>query len=66
MTVKLGDVKTFRPTAYEGITAGLGNRMQKVTGTVVFINRRHGWYRVEYETKYFGKQYECFKFYGER
>ena len=63
--VRLGDTKTFRPAAYERPTAGLGGRLGTVTGKVVYINRRHGWYRVEYETKYFGKQYECFPLYGE-
>ena len=59
--VKIGDKKTFRPAAYERVTAGLGNKLGKVTGTVVFINRRHGWYRVAYETALFGTQHECFR-----
>lgn len=63
--VRLGDTKTFRPAAYERPTAGLGKKLGIVTGTVVYINRRHGWYRVEYETKYFGKQHECFPLHGE-
>ena len=65
MTVKLGDTKTFRPAAYERPTAGLGGRLGIVTGTVTFINKKHGWYRVEYETKYFGRQHECFPLNGE-
>ena len=60
--VKIGDKKTFRPAAYERAVAGLGQKLEKVTGTVVYINRKHGWYRVEYETKYYGKQHECFRF----
>jgi hypothetical protein len=63
--IRIGDVKTFRPAAYERVTAGLGDRLGTVTGKVVYINRKHGWYRVEYETKYFGKQHECFPLNGE-
>lgn len=65
MMVKIGDKKTFKPAAYERPTAGLGAKFGTVTGTVVFINRKHRWYRVEYETKYFGKQHECFSLNGE-
>ena len=63
--IRIGDVKTFKPAAYEKVTAGLGDRLGTVTGKVVYINRKHGWYRVEYETKYFGKQHECFQLIGE-
>lgn len=59
--VKVGDKKKFLPTAYKQ-SNGLSEHFQKVEGVVTYVNYPHRWYRVEYETKYFGKQHECFKF----
>lgn len=68
MIPKIGDQFTFVPTAYNnsnGSPTSIEDRKKNtVLGTVRSIHRRHGWYRVSYETPYFGIQYECFQFYG--
>lgn len=65
--VNVGDKINFIPTAYmhgDNGTVASKERIEKtkVTGKVVQVNRRHGWYRVAYPTKYYGIQHECFKF----
>jgi hypothetical protein len=59
--VKVGDKKRFVPAAYARASAGIKEMLPRVTGVVDYVNIRHGWYRVAYETKYFGTQHECFR-----
>lgn len=70
--VKLGDKITFTPTAWTTGNSSVGHyvpswmQTDKVTGTVVYINRAHRYYRVEYAvTAHFGRvwvDHECFLF----
>lgn len=70
--VKLGDKITFTPTAWVETGKGADReappwiQRKKVTGTVVYINRAHRYYRVEYSvTAHFGRvwvDHECFLF----
>ena len=64
---KVGDKITFNPTAYSSgdngsTTAKDRIGKEKVTGTIVQVNRQHRWYRVAYQTEFYGIQHECFKF----
>lgn len=64
---KVGDEKTFIPTAYaqgDSGTEASKKRIErdKVTGTIIQVNQKHRWYRVAYQTEFYGIQHECFKF----
>ena len=57
--IEIGQTLSFKPCVFYGeglLTAGL---QVEVTGTVVYINRKHGWYRVRYRSKG-TDQHECF------
>ncbi len=65
----IGAKITFRPSCwYDGRSGSQGGDIHvrlpggtEVTGTVDYINREHGWFRVRYEV--FGNvNHECFKF----
>lgn len=66
--MKIGDKITFTPHAF--ILQSTKNSAEwrakkllapeKVTGTVVYINEAHGWFRVRY-TLFKTTQFECFK-----
>lgn len=70
--LKLGDKITFTPTAWISTNSSVGHYcpswmpVNKVTGTVVYINEAHRYYRVEYSvTAHFGRvwvDHECFLF----
>ena len=65
-TIEIGDAFTFKPTCFfpiKGMDGRGGQNMipigREVTGTVVYINEPHHWFRVRYES--FGYTYhECF------
>lgn len=62
--VKLGDTIRFKPAAWTTMGAKMvwaGEYIPgKTEGKVVYINHRHGWYRVRYEAHGI-VFYECFK-----
>lgn len=59
--IEIGDKIRFRPAANYDHSAGFPSELQiEVTGTVEYINRAHGFYRVRYELP--GCEgHECFK-----
>ena len=62
--VKIGSTVRFVSSANVGCSAGFPEIMQaEVSGTVILINEKHRWYRVEY---CMGKPgcigHECFKY----
>lgn len=60
---EIGSTLTFRPSAFEGSGDIDGVLHQKVTGTVVYVNEAHRWYRVAYQTNMPGCiGYEGFKY----
>ena len=68
MVPEIGEKIRFVPSAYTCREQAAAHakeieKTQEVTGTVVEIHYRHGWYRVAYETDYNGTQHECFHFY---
>ena len=65
---EIGENRTFVPAAFdEGYQ---GSRLSSirpdvdlaVTGTVVYVNETHRWFRVRYETPDGGVQHESFKY----
>lgn len=63
----LGDRKTFVPASFEGehqqgLTAIRPNAENRVTGTVVYVNEVHRWYRVRFELPGGVPAFECFKY----
>lgn len=68
---EIGDKITFTPTAYINgfMTGSKGSNesrehreKSRVTGKIVHINMKNRWFRVAYETDFYGTQHECFKF----
>lgn len=51
---------------------GIGDRITRpsfalrglITGTVVYVNENHRWYRIEYKMSDGSIGHECFSFYG--
>lgn len=63
LSPELGDKIRFKPTAYFTGVANFGGSELDiyVTGTVIYINEEHRYYRVQYETPCcIG--HECFKY----
>lgn len=59
--IEIGDKITFRPAAFFDNPSGYGPAPTQVTGTVIYINKEHRYYRVAYEMPgCIG--HECFKF----
>lgn len=63
----LGDQRTFVPAAFEGEhQQGLRSIRPEadatVTGTVIYVNEAHRWYRVRFELPDGVPAFECFKF----
>lgn len=61
--IKIGDKYCFKPSAFFTSTAQFGDAspVKTVTGTVVYINEAHRYFRVEYVLPgCIG--HECFKF----
>ena len=64
---EIGDRRTFVPAAFEGehqqgLRAIRPEAEAEVTGTVVYVNEAHRWFRVRYETPDGGVQHESFKY----
>ena len=63
--IQIGQKMTFIPTGFITDTGGamfrFGNVPTRVTGTVVGINRKHHWYRAQFEVNGV-TLHECFKF----
>lgn len=65
---EVGDSKTFVPSSFMADHQGTSlssirpDTVITVTGTVVYVNALHRWYRVRYETPGGSLQHESFKF----
>ena len=65
---QVGDSWTFVPASsdasFQGssLTSIRPDLILTVTGTVVYVNTLHRWYRVRYQTPDGSEQFECFKF----
>lgn len=63
--ISLGSEISFTPRAWKEGALGMRElRSRRVTGHVIYINKAHGFCRVEYESKnIFGRSrgHECFK-----
>ena len=62
---EVGDSITFTPTAWGTACNGSDEsrkqaEQKRVKGVVERIHRAHGWYRLAYQTEYYGTQFECF------
>lgn len=67
---EVGDVLTFTPTAWGTGCNGSDEsckqaELKRVKGVVERVHRAHRWYRLAYQTKRHGTQYECFHEMGE-
>ena len=66
-TPEIGDRKTWIPAAFEGehqqgLRSLRSDAEAEVTGTVVYVNHAHRWYRVMFELPGGVPAFECFKF----
>ena len=64
---EIGDRRTFVPAAFEGehqqgLRSIRPDADAKVTGTVIYINEAHRWYRMRYDLPGGVPAFECFKF----
>ena len=64
---ELGDRQTFIPAAFEGehqqgLLSIRPAAEARVTGTVVYINEAHRWYRVRFDLPGGVPAFECFKY----
>ncbi len=63
---EIGDSYTFTPSCLVCTESGVvmkakfGESVRRVTGSVVYVNQQHGWFRVRYSLPRAGTQYECF------
>ena len=63
--IEIGDKISFKPAAFFNSTACFGTDPRidtVVSGTVVYINEDHRYYRVEYRLASGCIGHECFKF----
>ena len=63
--IEIGSKVTFRPCAFFESVCGFGDDPRiklKVTGTVIYINTEHRFYRTEYSPAPGCIGHECFKF----
>ena len=66
-TPEVGDRKTWIPAAFEGehqqgLRSLRPDAEAQVTGTVVYVNQAHRWYRVRFDLPGGVPAFECFKF----
>jgi hypothetical protein len=61
--VKIGDKVKFKP-AFLRVSYGkaASPNVTSVIGTVVYIDPKHRWYRVEWKPRFDRAQHECFKY----
>ena len=66
-TPEIGDRKTWIPAAFEaehqqGLRSLRSDAEAEVTGTVVYVNHAHRWYRVMFELPGGVPAFECFTY----